>query len=263
MNRLRAAFQRLQSQNKKAFVPYITPEFPVSGTTVPLIVGLEKAGASFIEVGIPFSDPIADGPTIQHSSLVALRNGVTVSKILEAVSAARRLTDLPIVLMGYMNPILRYGIEEFLRDAQDAGVDGVIVPDLLPDEGGDWRTMSQQHAISDIFLVAPTTPDKRIRYIDSLASDFTYCVSVTGVTGARTSLGESTSLDKFLRRVKNNTTKPFVVGFGISNREQAQAVCRYADGVVVGSALLQSIENERSVHGTVREAGKFFSSLVS
>lgn len=226
-------------------------------------MGLEKAGASFIEVGIPFSDPIADGPTIQHSSLIGLRNGATVSMILEAVSAARRLTDLPIVLMGYMNPILRYGVEGFLRDAHEAGVDGVIVPDLLPDDGGDWRTTSQQHGISDIFLVAPTTSEKRIRYIDSVATDFTYCVSVTGVTGARTNLGDSASVDKFLRRVKNNTTKPFVVGFGISNREQVRAVCRYADGVVVGSALLRNIENERSVEGAVREAGKFFSSLVS
>lgn len=263
MNRLRTSFQQLHSLNKKAFVPYITPEFPVPGTTVPLILALEKAGASFIEVGVPFSDPIADGPTIQHSSLIALRNGATVSKILEAVSATRRLTDLPIVLMGYMNPILRYGIDGFLQDAHEAGVDGVIVPDLLPDEGDVWRTVSQRHGISDIFLVAPTTSEKRIRYIDSVASDFTYCVSVTGVTGARTNLGDSVSLDTFLRRVKANTTKPFVVGFGISNREQVQSVCRYADGVVVGSALLRSIENERSVEGAVRAAGKFFSSLVS
>ena len=139
VNRIRTVFQRLQSQKRKAIIPYITPEFPVKGTTVPLILGLEKAGASLIEVGIPFSDPIADGVTIQHSSHIAIQNGATIGRVLESVKDARRTSDIPVVLMGYVNPILRYGMERFLRDANQCGVDGVIVPDLLP---GRMRRMA-------------------------------------------------------------------------------------------------------------------------
>jgi tryptophan synthase alpha chain len=259
VNRIHTLFQQLRSQHRKALIPYITPEFPVRGTTVPLILGLEKAGASLIEVGIPFSDPIADGPTIQHSSHVAIQNGATVGKILEFVREARRGTAIPIVLMGYTNPILRYGMENFLREVNQSGVDGVIIPDLLPEESDAWRSLSAKYDVSNIFLVAPTTPAKRIQYLDSLSTDFSYCVSVTGVTGARTSFGGE--IDGFLQRVKANTAKPFVVGFGISKRDQVAAMCRYADGVVVGSALLRSIENETSAVGVVASSQTFLSSL--
>ncbi len=262
MNRIRAVFQHLHSQKSKAIIPYITPEFPIKGTTVPLILGLERAGASLIEVGIPFSDPIADGVTIQHSSHVAIENGVTIGGILESVKEARQTSAIPVVLMGYANPILRYGMEKFLREAKQCGVDGVIVPDLLPDESDDWRNLSLKYAVSNIFLIAPTTPEKRIRYLDSLSTDFSYCVSVTGVTGARSSFGHSRALEDFLQRMKKNTAKPFVVGFGISKREQVELMCRYADGVVVGSALLRSIENEKSIDGVVASAGAFLLSLI-
>ena len=259
MNRIHTLFQQLRSQNRKALIPYITPEFPVRGTTVPLILGLEKAGASLIEVGIPFSDPIADGTTIQHSSHVAIQNGATVGRILESVRAARRETAVPIVLMGYLNPIFRYGMENFLRDADQCGIDGVIVPDLLPEESEVWRSLSAKYDVSNIFLVAPTTPAERIKYLDSLASDFSYCVSVTGVTGARSNFDGT--LDGFLQRVKANTVKPFVVGFGISKREHVVSICRYADGVVVGSALLRSIENESGIDQIVASSQEFLSSL--
>ena len=262
VNRIRTVFQRLHSQKSKAIIPYITPEFPIQGTTVPLILGLEKAGANLIEVGIPFSDPIADGVTIQHSSHVAIGNGATIGGILESVKEARRASTIPLVLMGYANPILRYGMERFLHDAQQCGVDGVIVPDLLPDESEEWRTLSAKYAVSDIFLIAPTTPEKRIQYLDSISTDFSYCVSVTGVTGARSSFGEPYALENFLRRVKENTLKPFVVGFGISKRDQVEMMCRYADGVVVGSAILRSIENEKNIDGVVASAGAFLSSLI-
>ena len=261
VNRIRTVFQQLQSQKRKALIPYITPEFPIEGTTVPLILGLEKAGASLIEVGIPFSDPIADGVTIQHSSHIAIQNGATIRKVLESVKEARRKSDIPVVLMGYVNPILRYGMERFLEDANKSGVDGVIIPDLLPEESEEWRNLSLQYGVSNVFLIAPTTPVQRIQYLDSLSTDFSYCVSVTGVTGARTSFGDAHALENFLSRVKGNTVKPFVVGFGISKREQVSAVCRYADGVVVGSALLRGIENEKSIDGVVTSAGAFLSSL--
>ncbi len=261
MNRIRTVFQHLQSQKRKALIPYITPEFPIEGTTVPLILGLEKAGASLIEVGIPFSDPIADGVTIQHSSHIAIQNGATIGRVLESVKDARRKSEIPVVLMGYVNPILRYGMERFLRDANQCGVDGVIVPDLLPEECEEWRTLSLKYGVSNIFLIAPTTPEKRIQYLDSISTDFSYAVSVTGVTGARSNFGDSHALESFLSRVKENTVKPFVVGFGISKREQVTEMCRYADGVVVGSALLRSIENEKSIDGVATSAGAFLASL--
>jgi tryptophan synthase alpha chain len=261
VNRIRTVFQQLQSQKRKALIPYITPEFPIEGTTVPLILGLEKAGASLIEVGIPFSDPIADGVTIQHSSHIAIQNGATIGRVLESVKDARRKSDIPVVLMGYVNPILRYGMERFLDDANQCGVDGVIVPDLLPEESDEWRSLSLKYGVSNIFLIAPTTPVQRIQYLDSISTDFSYSVSVTGVTGARSSFGDAHALESFLSRVKENTVKPFVVGFGISKREQVTAMCRYADGVVVGSALLRSIENEKSIDGAVTSACAFLSSL--
>ena len=263
MNRIRSTFQQLQSRKKKALGPYITPEFPISGCTVPLIIGLEKSGASLVELGIPFSDPIADGPTIQRSSHIAIGNGATLHGVLMSVKQARHETEIPIILMGYINPILHYGMEKFLREAHDCGVDGVIVPDLLPEEGEEWRSLSAKFGVSDIFLVAPTTPVERIQYLDSVSSDFTYCVSVTGVTGARDGFGNPDDFEQFLLRVKKNTTKPFVVGFGISKLEHVSTVFRYADGAVIGSALLQSIEKEKSVEAVVRRAGEFLSSLVS
>lgn len=263
MNRIRSTFQQLHSRKQKALIPYITPEFPIAGCTVALIAGLEKAGANLIEVGIPFSDPIADGPTIQRSSHIAIRNGATLHGVLALVKEARHVTEIPIVLMGYMNPVLHYGVEKFLDEARKSGVDGVIVPDLLPEESDEWRKLSVIYGISNVFLVAPTTPDERIRYLDSISGDYTYCVSVTGVTGARTGFGDPHVFETFLQRMKNNTTKPFVVGFGISTREHVSTVFRHADGAVIGSALLQRIEEEKSIEGVVRSAGDFLSSLVS
>lgn len=172
MNRIRTVFQQLRSQKRKAIIPYITPEFPIQGATVPLILGLEKAGASLIEVGIPFSDPIADGVTIQHSSHIAIKNGAKIGGILQSVKELRLSSEIPVILMGYVNPILRYGMERFLQDAQLSGVDGVIVPDLLPEEGDEWRALSSKYGISNIFLIAPTTTRERIRYLESISSDF-------------------------------------------------------------------------------------------
>jgi tryptophan synthase alpha chain len=259
MNRISQTFQQLRSQNKKAIVPYITPEFPVKGTTVPLILALESAGAPLIEIGIPFSDPLADGPTIQHSSDVAINNGVTVSKVFELVKDARQRTEIPLLLMGYVNSLLHYGMEKFLDDARAAGVDGLIIPDLPPEESEEFRMLSKKYGISNVFLIAPTSPDERMRFIDDVSTDFTYCVSVTGVTGARNSFGGE--INQFLQRVKNNTKKPFVVGFGIKSKEQVAEISRHADGVVIGSALLQSMEGKKSVEEAVSTAKQFFSSL--
>ncbi len=260
-NRISAAFQHCKKINAKALIPYITPEFPVQGTTVPLILALEKAGASMIEVGIPFSDPLADGPTIQHSSEIAIKNGATLPKALELVQKARTQTSIPLILMGYINPIIHFGIEKLINEAKNAGVDGLIIPDLPPEESEELCSFSKKYGMSNIFLIAPTTPDERIRSIDSLSTDFTYCVSVTGVTGMQNAFGNSAEFEHFLLRVKANTNKPFVVGFGIKGKEQVQKISKISDGVVVGSALLQAIANENNVDDTIQKAAEFLSTL--
>ena len=261
MTRIGKTFRSLRQKQRNALIPYITPEFPLKGTTVPLILALEEAGADIIELGVPFSDPIADGPTIQRSSQVALENGVTLKRLIGFVERVRHSSNVPIILMGYYNSFLHYGLSRFFADASAVGVDGVIIPDLPPEEAGRLREEAKHNSVGVTFLIAPTTPTDRIRRIDRLSTDFTYCVSVTGVTGARQSLGKKQELHAFLEKVDSNTEKPFVVGFGISSREQVRDVCRYADGAVVGSALIRSIENSTSVSQTVRAATRFFRSL--
>jgi tryptophan synthase alpha chain len=263
MNRIGEKFLTLRVEHESALVPYVTPEFPVRGMTIPLVLTLEEAGADLIEIGVPFSDPIADGPTIQHSSAVALRNGVTLKKILYLVHGIRKKSEIPIVLMGYCNSFLRYGIRRFFREARAVGVDGLIVPDLPPGEAEEVLRVAGKSGVGMTFLIAPTTPTARIKKIDKLSTDFSYCVSVTGVTGARRNLGTKQELLTFLKRVDANTKKPFVVGFGISHAEQVHEVCRYADGAVVGSALIKSMEKCTSVPAAIRAAQEFFRSLQS
>jgi tryptophan synthase alpha chain len=261
VTRIREKFQQLRREQKNGLIPYLTPEFPVRGTTVPLALALAEAGADIIELGVPFSDPIADGPTIQHASTVALRNGVTLKKVLSLAHAIRMKNQVPIVLMGYYNSFLHYQLRRFFKDACSAGIDGVIVPDLPPEEAAEMMAAARENDIGITFLIAPTTVVDRIRRIDRLSTDFSYCVSVTGVTGARKSLGEKKQLESFLKRVEKNARKPFVVGFGISRREQVREVCQYADGAVVGSALIKAMEHCMSVKGAVRAGERFFQSL--
>jgi tryptophan synthase alpha chain len=261
VSRIREKFKLLRREQKSALIPYLTPEFPVRGATVPLALALDHVGADLIELGVPFSDPIADGPTIQHASTVALRNGITLKKVLSLAHEIRLQSEVPIILMGYYNSFLHYRLYRFFADAHSAGIDGVIVPDLPPEESGELVAAARQNHVGTTFLIAPTTAVDRIKRIDRLSTEFSYCVSVTGVTGARKSLGEKKQLEGFLRRVEKNTRKPFVVGFGISRREQVREVCRYADGAVVGSALIRAIGQCTSVSGAVRAAERFFRSL--
>lgn len=214
-----------------------------------------------IEVGIPFSDPLADGRTIQRSSQSALRNGVTLPGILDSIRRFRASSRVPVILMGYMNPIHRFGVERFTEAAREAGVDGLIVADLPPEEASGLLAASERSGLSNVFLIAPTTPDERMRFIDRHSTDCSYCVSVTGVTGARSELGTNGSLDRFLERVRANTTKPFIVGFGISTAAQVGGIWRHADGAVVGSALIESMEGADSAAAAAERAARFFSSL--
>jgi len=261
LSRIAQTFASLREKQKKALIPYITPEYPVRGTTVPLTLELEQRGADLIEIGVPFSDPLADGPTIQHSSEIALRNGVTLSRVLTLVGEVRNKSNIPVLLMGYLNPMLQYGVERLMDDAQSAGVDGFIIPDLPPEESKNIIVCSRKNGLSNVFLIAPTSSDQRIRLIDSLSTDFSYCISVTGVTGARERLGRDSELKAFLNRVRKNTAKPFVVGFGISRSEHLGLVYEYADGAVVGSALIRSMESCTSVREAVESASRFFRQL--
>ncbi len=259
MNRIAAVFQQYAAKNRIAIIPYITPEYPLKNVTVPLILALESAGAAMIEVGIPFSDPLADGPTIQHSSEIAINNGATLKRVLELVTEARTKTDIPIILMGYVNPVLNYEMERFCADAKNAGVDGLIIPDLPPEESAEFRTLCAKNGLSNIFLIAPTSTDDRIIFIDDCSTDLTYCVSVTGVTGARNAFG--VNFDEFLGRVKKNVRKPFVVGFGIKSKEQIAQIAPFANGVVIGSALLQQIAEANTAEEVTILAHRFLSSL--
>ena len=259
--RISEAFQRLESSSSKALLPYVTPEYPFPGSTLPLLEALEAEGANLLEMGIPFSDPLADGPTIQHASEIAIRNGATLPLILDTVRRFRSRSSLPILLMGYANPIYHYGVRRFAEDCVAAGVDGVIVPDLPPEEAGELKKESEQRGLSMVFLIAPTTPDARIGEIDAQSTEMSYCVSVRGVTGARTGFGAGEEFERFLERVRKGVKKKFVVGFGVASPEHVRSIWRHADGAVVGSALLQSMQGSSGVSEAVQRAAAFFRTL--
>ncbi|MDD5222726.1 MAG: tryptophan synthase subunit alpha [bacterium] len=247
MNRIDQSFSRLKAQQKKALITYITAGDPDLETTVRITLELEQRGADIIELGIPFSDPLADGATIQAASTRALNRGTTLKAILSAVGKIRRRSQIPLVLMGYLNPILALGSERFFTRAAAAGVDGVIIPDLPAGEMARISRESRRRGIAPIFLVAPNTPEERIKIICRESRGYIYCVSVKGVTGARTKLPRT--IGSMVMRVKSFSALPVVVGFGISTPDQARWVCSpaggKADGVVVGSALVKIIEKSR------------------
>lgn len=240
MSRIAEKFATLRQRGGKALVTFITAGDPDLATTEALIHCLERAGADVIELGVPFSDPMADGPTIQRASERALAAGTTLPGILATVRAVRRVSQVPIVLMGYYNPVFLYGVERFVADAAAAGVDGVLVVDLPPEEAAGFHRLAQAGGIEVVFLLTPTSDDARIRKVARLGGGFLYYVSVTGVTGARASVAES--VFPHVRRIKELSSLPVAVGFGIAEPAQAAAVARVADGVVVGSALVQLFE---------------------
>jgi tryptophan synthase alpha chain len=233
-------FEELKNNGKKAFIPFITAGDPDLETTVRLVLELERAGSHVVELGIPFSDPLADGPTIQRSSERALRHGYGLSDYLEAVRSIRRHSSIPLVLFSYFNPILQYGLERLASDARAAGVDGVLVTDMTPEEADDYCSVLERHELDPIFLVAPTSSAERVGRIVDCARGFVYLISRTGVTGARESFSES--VVPTLRRVRERTGLPVAVGFGISTPEQVRAVWDVAEGAVVGSAIVAQIE---------------------
>ena len=240
MSRIAAKFSELALKKEKALVTFITAGDPELESTEALITELEKSGADLIELGVPFSDPMADGPTIQLSSERALAAGTTLPKILSMVKSVRKRTEIPIILMGYYNPFFLYGVERFVADAAAAGVDGVLLVDLPPEEAGEFKAAADRQGIDVIFLLTPTSDDARIKKVARLGSGFIYYVSVTGVTGARTSVADTVFPD--VQKIRETVTLPLVVGFGISDPAQAGRVSAVADGVVVGSALVKLFE---------------------
>ncbi len=240
VERIAAAFARARVEGRAAFMPYYVVGYPDLPTSLDVMIALAEAGADMIEVGIPFSDPLADGPTIQAATQLALEGGTSLADALQMVCQLReRGVTIPLILMGYYNPFLAYGVEELCRDAAAAGADGLIVPDLPPDErdGEALIACCQEHSLAFVPLLAPTSTASRIRLVTQAASGFVYLVSVTGITGARDRL--PADLEAFVRRVRLATEKPLAVGFGISTPEQAARVAEIADGVVVGSALVR------------------------
>jgi tryptophan synthase alpha chain len=242
MSRISETFARLRADGRTAIMPYLMTGFPELHSAPELLFALEAAGASLFELGVPFSDPLADGATVQRAGERALANGVRVPFCIETVKQVREGgLKAPIVLMGYYNPFLQYGIERLANDAAAAGADGLIIPDLPPEEAEACQAACRANGLDLIMFVTPTTTDERIAQIVKLASGFIYCVSITGVTGARRELWDG--LPAFLQRVRQYTDVPLVVGFGISTAAHVRQVGQYADGAIIGSAMVQAIES--------------------
>ena len=240
-NRISELFDSRQD-DAKILSLFLTAGYPDLESTVELILGMEANGTDMVELGMPFSDPLADGPTIQYSSTQAIANGITMNRIFEIVSEVREQSEIPIILMGYLNPVLRYGVKDFCKQAGEAGVDGLIIPDLPPEESTILEEAARKNKLEMIYLVAPNTSDERMRLIDSKSQGFVYCVSVTGVTGAREGDEVSRSVNRFIERAESNITQnPTMIGFGIKSHEDAQKIAAKADGFIVGSALINTI----------------------
>ena len=244
MNRIRDSFDQLRQAGRKGFIPFVTIGDPDVETSIDVVVKLAEVGSDAIELGVPFSDPVADGPTIQRSSQRALANGTTLRHVLDAVREIRRRTDIPLVVFSYLNPLYRYGIGAVARDAAEAGVDAILITDAVDEEAAEYGTVFRSSGIDLISLVAPTTTDGRLEKIASRSSGFLYAVSRAGVTGASSDM--SREAEALVERCRRVTQLPIAVGFGISTAEQISEVWRYADAAVVGSAIVARIaESQR------------------
>ncbi len=261
MSRIQKNFGELKHSGRGAFIPFITVGDPDLATTEHLLVELAKAGADIIELGVPFSDPVADGEVIQRASERALRKGVTAHDALTCSRNVRQRIDVPIVLFSYFNPLLQFGPEPFAPAARQAGIDAVLVTDLIPEEAESWTQNLLQHQLDPIFLVAPTTSDKRLARIAQQAHGFIYAVSRAGVTGTRDQL--TRDAEDLVRRVRSVSDLPVAVGFGISTAEQVRAVWRFANAAVVGSAIVSEIEKLGNSPDLVKRVGEFARSLIS
>jgi tryptophan synthase alpha chain len=254
MNRIDNTFMKLHDQGKKALIPYIMAGDPSFEATKTYVIELESAGADIIELGVPFSDPLADGPTIQRAAERSLKNGTTLRNVLGLVKDIREISEIPLVLMTYFNPVFKFGIEAFVRDAVHNGVDGIIIPDLIPDEAGDLIKQAKRSGLSTIFLLAPTSTNDRIEKVSRASSGFIYYVSITGITGSKLTTGNT--MKNTLNIIKKRANKPVAIGFGISNPEEAKSVAQLADGIIIGSAIVKLIAQRKSIRKFVENIRK-------
>ncbi|WP_422107597.1 tryptophan synthase subunit alpha [Winogradskyella sp.] len=240
MNRIH---QKLQ-ENKKLLSIYFTAGYPDLNDTVNIIKNLETSGVDMIEIGLPFSDPLADGPTIQASSTAALKNGMTTETLFEQLKDIRASVSIPLIIMGYFNPVLQYGVEAFCKKCQELGIDGLILPDLPVDVYDEhYKTTFEKYGLINVFLITPQTSEERIRYIDSISNGFIYMVSSASTTGAKSGFGD-TQTDYFKRIASLHLKNPQIVGFGISNNETFTKATQYAKGAIIGSAFIKHLTNE-------------------
>jgi tryptophan synthase alpha chain len=259
MSRIAHTFADLRKGNRRGFIPFITAGDPDLAMTGELLIELAHTGATLIELGLPFSDPMADGPVIQRASERALRHGFGISEVLQVVQKARQVTDVPIILFSYLNPLLQFGFEKLCAESKRAGIDGILVTDLTPEEAGEFAAAMRKSDLDLIFLVAPTSTDERLKLIAECASGFIYAVSRAGVTGAREEI--SAEAEKLVGRVRRFSDLPVAVGFGISTPDQVRDVWRYADAAVVGSAIVGLIEREKGAPDLVKQVGEFATRL--
>jgi tryptophan synthase alpha chain len=259
MSRISQTFEHLQKTHERALIPYVTAGDPDLEMTKRLVHEMVRRGGDIIEIGVPFSDPLADGPIIQRASQRALQGGTTLRKILQTVSELRHDVDVPLVLMTYYNPVLRYGEEAFVADALGAGVDGIIVPDLPPEEGQSLIELTTDTPLDMIFLAAPTSTSARLALISEASRGFIYYVSRLGTTGVRDQLADDLRI--MLEKVRASTSKPIAVGVGVSTPEHVRLVAELADGVVVGSAILKLIEDLEDRADRLEHVGDFVAVL--
>lgn len=259
MSRIEERLNQVRSNNRKALITFITAGDPDLDTTKKLFKVLEKSGADVIELGVPFSDPLADGPVIQKSALRSLNSGTTLKKIIQLVAEIRQDSQLPIVLMSSYNPVFVYGEKRFVDDAVKAGVDGVIIPDLPPEEAKEFEGYADSKGLNMIFLLAPTSTPDRIKMVAERSRGFIYYVSLTGVTGARASLADG--IRQKVESIKKNTTLPVMIGFGISGPDQARQAAAISDGVIVGSAVVRMIDDNSDSSQRESQVGGFVAGL--
>jgi tryptophan synthase alpha chain len=260
MNRLEKKFAELKKLERKAFIAYITAGDPSLDSTVRLVREFENQGVDCIELGVPFSDPIADGPVNQEAAMRALRNPIGTRQILDAVREIRKDSGIPIIFFAYYNSILSFGLEQFVLEAEKSGLDGALILDLPPEEAGKYKLLMDAKGLSTVFLVSPVTPDERLKLISQYATGFIYYVSQMGVTGERDRIGES--IPDMVARIRKMTDTPVAVGFGISRPEHVIEIARYADGVIVGSSIVRRIGENGDKSGFEKEVGQFVGTLT-
>jgi len=259
VSRIEKRFERIRAENRKALVAFITAGDPDLEATRRHFEIIEKNGADIVELGVPFSDPLADGPVIQAASQRALKGGTTLRKIIALVTEIRKTSQLPIVLMSSFNPVFVYGLEAFVADAVAAGVDGVILPDLPPEEAGEFKALADQQGLDTIFLLAPTSTPERVAMVAEQSRGFIYYVSLTGTTGAQSQF--SGALGAKVSAIRQAARQPVLVGFGISGPEQAREAAAHSDGVIIGSAIVRLIEQHPDAGAREEAVGRFIAGV--